>query len=100
MKMLDSSFIDDPSLDPIREKAESLMKDKQQRLRLNDMFDEATKHRPVYTYKDTSYTIDNGCKVERTQTGQSRYTTLERAVTFTSMSTHTTTAYLRNTDLI
>ena len=69
MKMLDSSFIDDPSLDPIREKAESLMKDKQQRLRLNDMFDEATKHRPVYTYKDTSYTIDNGCKVERYSDG-------------------------------
>ena len=72
MKMLGSSFLDDPSLDPIREKAESLMKDKQQKYRLNEMFEEAIKHRPVYTYKDTSYTIDNGCKIERYSDGSIR----------------------------
>lgn len=69
MKMLASSFGDDPSLDPIREKAESLMKENQQRERLNSMFYRATKSRPVFTHKDTAYTIDNGCKIERYSDG-------------------------------
>ena len=69
MKMLASSFGDDPSLDPIREKAESLMKENQQRDRLNSMFYKATKSRPVFRHKDTAYTIDNGCKIERYSDG-------------------------------
>lgn len=69
MKMLASSFGDDPSLDPIREKAESLMKENRQRERLSSMFYRATRSRPVFRHKDTAYTIDNGCKIERYSDG-------------------------------
>lgn len=69
MKILESSFGDDPSLDPIREKVKELMREKEQKDRMAAVFEEATKHRPVFRHKDTAYTIDNGCKIERYSDG-------------------------------
>lgn len=70
--MLGSDFKDDPTLDSIRQQAETLMTEQKMRQSLIKMFDEATKHRPVFRHKDTSYTIDNGCKIEKHSDGTIR----------------------------
>lgn len=55
--------------DSLKQQAESLMAEQKQKEALIDMFNEATKHRPVFRHKDTAYTIDNGCKIEKHSDG-------------------------------